>query len=69
MKEKTLAEKREVLKVFLVNLGIPQNKIRLIVQFVKGQDKEKVLKLKKINFEKRRFRIINDIDKIFGEFK
>ncbi len=44
--EKPLSEKREVLKIFLRNLEIPQNQIRMIVELVKDQDKEAVDKLK-----------------------
>ena len=44
--KKPLSKKREVLKIFLRNLEIPQNQIRMIVELVKDQDKEAVDKLK-----------------------
>ena len=64
MKEKTLIEKlKQLFEIeYLDSMADVQGNVHVLF-------KEAVLKLKKLNFGKRRFRIINDIDKILGEFK
>ncbi len=64
-----LIEKREGLKYILKELGISNVIIEVVLTHIKQVDKEFIKRLKELNFNKRRFRVINDIDKLTGDLK